>query len=404
MRLQRTFAAVFPSLRKIRTAKSVESFCSAATELTHFADFPQKDFIQILQSLSLQYTTAGFEHKELTSHLTEIMRKKTDLTAFSQICALESLMEIAPKGKTAEYKALLKPVLAGLYASRLDELSPESMEKLLKIVTNLRIRDTQLFDYVKSAIITAAFPQGVLTASLLGTVLKASAELNVDLGSLRSLIVESVVFRGGQFASAQIAHIANYLSRMEVFDDKLWIGCLIPSILRENVRKVSKIAIIQLHYTHLAIDFFAGAQLLTDIYTNFPEFTAFKREVIEAFSVTKQGIAEKPLSSFHSDVVKTCEKLNFRYKIEHTTAAPTLLTVDLLMHTGEVIEVQGPFHYLEDSKELTGKTVFKNRLLRKIGFKVVEIPYFLWGVMDESKKMEFLRGKIGTGNPFPSVK
>ncbi|PHJ24683.1 rap domain-containing protein [Cystoisospora suis] len=49
------------------------------------------------------------------------------------------------------------------------------------------------------------------------------------------------------------------------------------------------------------------------------------------------------------------------------------------LHTkGIVLEVDGPQHFYRDSFHWTSSSKLKHRLLTRLGFRVVHVPYFDW--------------------------
>jgi hypothetical protein len=59
------------------------------------------------------------------------------------------------------------------------------------------------------------------------------------------------------------------------------------------------------------------------------------------------------------------------------------------------IEVDGPSHFYIHSTNYTAYTKLKHRILSKMGYQVVHIPYFEWNELDNpSKKEKYVIDKI----------
>eukprot|EP00633_Aureoumbra_lagunensis_P003296 CAMPEP_0197286678 /NCGR_PEP_ID=MMETSP0890-20130614/2252_1 /TAXON_ID=44058 ORGANISM="Aureoumbra lagunensis, Strain CCMP1510" /NCGR_SAMPLE_ID=MMETSP0890 /ASSEMBLY_ACC=CAM_ASM_000533 /LENGTH=72 /DNA_ID=CAMNT_0042755277 /DNA_START=33 /DNA_END=251 /DNA_ORIENTATION=+ len=62
------------------------------------------------------------------------------------------------------------------------------------------------------------------------------------------------------------------------------------------------------------------------------------------------------------------------------------------------VEVDGPSHYLKGRgtrPSQNGSTAFKSRILRQLGWTVLNIPYFEWGTLvDATTKDAYLRSKF----------
>jgi len=71
-----------------------------------------------------------------------------------------------------------------------------------------------------------------------------------------------------------------------------------------------------------------------------------------------------------------------------------------------LIEINGPFHYYYKSSELTAKSIFKRKVLQKLGFKVMEIDFMeLKDQRDRVRLMdEKIRSLLEMENPNRSLK
>ena len=69
------------------------------------------------------------------------------------------------------------------------------------------------------------------------------------------------------------------------------------------------------------------------------------------------------------------------------------------------VEVDGPRHYLKDAEGRcvaeNGSTRFKSRLLRRLGWDVVHVPFFEWDVLQDTTAQDtYLRSKLAS-SPSP---
>lgn len=79
------------------------------------------------------------------------------------------------------------------------------------------------------------------------------------------------------------------------------------------------------------------------------------------------------------------------------------LTVDILatleLAGGErnvvVVEVEGPSHYMRNVRQLVGSSVVRNKLLARLGYRVLAVPFYDWEKLgsDEAKE-EYLTGLL----------
>lgn len=67
------------------------------------------------------------------------------------------------------------------------------------------------------------------------------------------------------------------------------------------------------------------------------------------------------------------------------------------------IEADGPTHYALNTKRALGPTVLKHRVLEKLGWKVLPVPYFDWNdLTDEAEKRNYLREKFAVLGVSPT--
>ena len=58
------------------------------------------------------------------------------------------------------------------------------------------------------------------------------------------------------------------------------------------------------------------------------------------------------------------------------------------------VEVNGVFHYARNSEALLGKDIVKQNLLKKLGYRVLTVPYFDWAILETQKRRSYLEDLI----------
>jgi len=117
-----------------------------------------------------------------------------------------------------------------------------------------------------------------------------------------------------------------------------------------------------------------------------PLLRDFRAEFRAAF------VADEPSPSrTQGDVAAALERTGWMHEFEHVT--PEGLSLDMAQPASKVaVEFDGPTHYLGDlgSAEycLHGRFFFKNRLLQKLGWKVIHVPYFEWRRLESPSAQE----------------
>eukprot|EP00808_Paulinella_micropora_P012063 g19425.t1 len=103
-------------------------------------------------------------------------------------------------------------------------------------------------------------------------------------------------------------------------------------------------------------------------------------------------------SVLHMEVSNSIDSLGLSHINEDST---TGLSVDIALPDHKVaIEVDGPSHFLTGSADgvenrYIGTTILKQRLLQKMGWKVISIPYFDWAALGGSnERTSYLQQKL----------
>ncbi|ETB56146.1 hypothetical protein YYC_05627 [Plasmodium yoelii 17X] len=125
----------------------------------------------------------------------------------------------------------------------------------------------------------------------------------------------------------------------------------------------------------------------------------------------KNGLNKDNLSTFHVQISKILDKFNVKYTNEYITK--DLLIIDIIIILKEckekiAIEIDGPSHHLLDLSDLhvntsindnkkylqCGTTYFKNFLLKKNGWKVINIPSYEWNKIKKEDRDYYIIQKL----------
>lgn len=58
------------------------------------------------------------------------------------------------------------------------------------------------------------------------------------------------------------------------------------------------------------------------------------------------------------------------------------------------IEVNGVFHYARNNEMPLGKDIIKQRLLSKLGYRVMTVSYFDWAILEVKDRRSYLEMMI----------
>ncbi|MEL6341468.1 MAG: RAP domain-containing protein, partial [Myxococcota bacterium] len=105
-------------------------------------------------------------------------------------------------------------------------------------------------------------------------------------------------------------------------------------------------------------------------------------------------------SQLQRDVSEMLAQLGWSHTFEHETVEG--FSLDLADPDAKrAIEVDGPFHYLQDATTgeyvVNGATRFKSRLLRRLGWDVMHVPFFEWDALQGGEAQDtYLRSKLAS--------
>jgi len=120
-------------------------------------------------------------------------------------------------------------------------------------------------------------------------------------------------------------------------------------------------------------------------------------------NASSQSSSSASSSDLHMDVSRVLGEggLGLRHANEHVTEEGFVLDVAVLAPDGGggmvrlAIEVDGPSHFLHRTHGYTGSTLLKHRLLRRLGWTVLSVPYFDWNrLASDDAKHEYLSDAI----------
>jgi len=102
-------------------------------------------------------------------------------------------------------------------------------------------------------------------------------------------------------------------------------------------------------------------------------------------------------SKLQRDVAAALTRIGWDHVFEFVTEEG--LSLDMA-HPGTMtaIEVDGPFHYLESKGKQrveNGRTRFKSRIVRQLGWTLIHVPYFEWdALIDAAAQDSYLQSKL----------
>merc|ERR1712150_152476 len=106
---------------------------------------------------------------------------------------------------------------------------------------------------------------------------------------------------------------------------------------------------------------------------------------------------EQTSSHLHAQVSRVLRDMKVEHENEKDIEG---LVVDIAVRGSRVaLEVDGPSHFLKESdgtrsRKVNGWTLFKHRLLRRLHYRVCNLPYFEWGALNSKQQKQYLRNLL----------
>eukprot|EP00284_Hemiselmis_tepida_P002045 CAMPEP_0174951136 /NCGR_PEP_ID=MMETSP1355-20121228/94694_1 /TAXON_ID=464990 /ORGANISM="Hemiselmis tepida, Strain CCMP443" /LENGTH=415 /DNA_ID=CAMNT_0016198783 /DNA_START=36 /DNA_END=1283 /DNA_ORIENTATION=- len=134
----------------------------------------------------------------------------------------------------------------------------------------------------------------------------------------------------------------------------------------------------------------------------FVESLTVLEEQLGAAGRAAMADSKATVSDLQRQVVASVKRLGYDYE-EETKDPVSGYSIDLLVQPsassgsdyrstlGIAIEVDGPAHFLSNTRQANGSTLLKRRLLKKLGYRVVSVPYWEWGIKDDNEHDAYLR-------------
>ena len=380
--------AVKDTISRLKRAETQGEFSTAAKELPLLGAIPSEDTLKLLQTFANCYENSGFEDFSAVKMLTNSFPQ---LSLHQQVLALLSLAKISPKTRSKELFSLLNSTLSALSESKLEEIRVESVGLLLDLASEMRLGSAELWQYCVQRVLSCSFPLGVLEGALLIQVLRAAAELRYDISPLKGLLIPSIQLKSAWLSPLSRAYLALYLAKLQLFES---FSAILPEIVAKPVAFSQKSANL-LHLALLGFDLLAPSDLISAANQQIKGLPAYRADLQASIALHSQHHTANSLSPLHQDVLCALDQLGVAYKAEIKLPAPSFLPIDIrILRDLTLVEVQGPTHYLWSSELPTGATLYKAVLLQKLGFRLVEIPYFQWNRISESCKSAYIRDKL----------
>ncbi|KAJ8601617.1 hypothetical protein CTAYLR_007255 [Chrysophaeum taylorii] len=270
--------------------------------------------------------------------------------------------------------------IASKARSRLGKFNSQDLANTVWAFATAGIDARELFDAVANA---ARSRLGEFTSQNLANTAWAFATASVATAGIFDAIADTARPRLGEFNSQDLANTAWAFACSDWTKDPEFLSAIVSALMADpdalNNRQMSQLHLVSLHFDLEWPD------------RRFP-FSRLRRRLQTAY----QGQDPAP-SLLQRDVAAALRRVGWAHVFEHVTSEG--LSLDMAQpETKQAVEVDGPTHFLKrtsreshQQRDLRGHSPrrvapkgaarFKARLLRRLGWDVVHVPFFEWDTL-----------------------
>ncbi|CAG9313545.1 unnamed protein product [Blepharisma stoltei] len=282
-----------------------------------------------------------------------------------------------------------------------EKVSIAILTRILDCMNTTNYNDPKIINFIENLLKSPESSDGKITGNFVGTLLSTYGKLRVDPTNVYPIISEILASKFSLYSHNLKASVAHSLALNGIADENLWTNTIFKELLKINHRTLTTWKLSEIHHTLIILELLHPFFKETKLY-NSGKYKNMKKKTQEAWDRVFREKYKKDYrnmkgyctlwlqSRLHKDIFSTFKKLKIKLMPEYQTEYPYTLDVDLLYPPNTVIEIQGPYHYIKPNFELCGKTVIKNQLLEKLGYRVINIPHFKWDSLKNDQKPDYL--------------
>ena len=121
-----------------------------------------------------------------------------------------------------------------------------------------------------------------------------------------------------------------------------------------------------------------------------------RRHALREWNAQSHSVALDGISLFQKQVFTAAERVYPGWQMEYWDDRLQYPVDMALPEQRIVIEADGPTHFMINTHKAVGATALKRRLLKKLGWRLVVVPYYEWSIEgSDDAHVTFLRSKLG---------
>jgi len=288
-----------------------------------------------------------------------------------QVVRLGLLLPVLAEGKIV--KEALRVVIREVQRVK-EPLDQYTVADLYSIQRQSRVVSYELVSALETQVLNNH--NSLLSAAHTLALPQLYAYLGLSLDRLRPQLLNTIRNEASSYSDACFLALLKSLAMVEEFTPQLWQDTLFPRLQSMKTHHLNKELLADLGLVVLVLEVLAPGLKETP----YMKSQAYKELSAGALSVRRASLetAPKPSSQLLDEIAKSLREAKENFSQYYLTPKPYCMLVEVFKEPTTVIKPLVSAEMLYDSYQPLGTTRLHLRLLRKLGYQVIEVSWADW--------------------------
>lgn len=209
------------------------------------------------------------------------------------------------------------------------------------------------------------------------------AYLGLSIDTLRPSLHKTIHSEASSYSDIHFIALLKSLVTLEDFTPSLWQEILFPRLQSIKTHHLSKELLADLGFVVLVLELLAPGLKETP-FVKSQTYQQFRTGALAAHHASVES-SFKPSNQLIEEITKALREAKETFSLNYLTPKPYSLLAELFKEPTTVIKPLSRADLLYDSYQPLGTTRLHIRLLRKLGYQVVEVNWADWGQIPRNK-------------------
>lgn len=289
-------------------------------------------------------------------------------------------LQLPVLGEGKIVKEALRVVIRELQRMK-EPLNQQTVVDLYSIQRQSRVVSYELVAALETLVLSSH--SGLLSAAHTLALPQIYAYLGLSLDKLRPQLLHTIRDEAASYSEACFLALLKSLTTLEEFSPQLWQDTLFPRLQSMKTHHLSKELLADLGFVVLVLEVLAPG-LKESSFMKSQTYEQLRSGALAAHRAYLEG-APKPSSQLLDEIAKSLRTATETFTQYYLTPKPYSLLVELFKEPTTVIKPLVSADMLYDSYQPLGTTRLYLRLLRKLGYQVIEVSWADWGQIPRKK-------------------